>query len=59
MLLYDNKYLIANLGDSRIVAYFKNEKIVNFDSNHKPDDLEEKKRIEEAGGKVINGRINK
>jgi serine/threonine protein phosphatase PrpC len=59
LLMIDrNKFLIINLGDSRSIMCTKDGKVLNFDFDHKPDNDIEMKRIQEAGGKVIKGRIN-
>ena len=46
------------MGDSRCVVA-RNKKAHPLSKDHKPDDQEEKVRIEKAGGTVVNGRINK
>jgi hypothetical protein len=38
--------------------YDSDNKILSKDFAHKPENPKELKRIEEAGGKVIKGRIN-
>lgn len=48
---------VANIGDSRCVIYVKN-KTRPMTLDHKPTDMKELKRIEMAGSRVINGRIN-
>ena len=50
-MIKNNKLIIANVGDSRLVIY-KNKKISFFTEDHKPDTEIEKKRIELAGGKI-------
>jgi protein phosphatase 1G len=57
---------VANSGDSRSVLCRQNgledgkPKYENFDMSvdHKPDNTEEKRRIEKAGGFVSDGRVN-
>ena len=50
-MIKDNKLIIANVGDSRLVIY-KNKKISFITEDHKPGSEVEKKRIELAGGKI-------
>ena len=45
------------IGDSRCVL-FSNEKCVELTADHKPAGEEEKRRIMNAGGNIIRGRIN-
>ncbi len=46
-------YYTANVGDSRIVIGYEDEKDVIFETlDHKPGVPEEKKRIEAAGGEI-------
>lgn len=52
------KYYVANSGDSRCVLSTKSNDVVALSDDHKPDNADEKKRIEEAGGFVSDGRIN-
>lgn len=53
---------VANAGDSRSVLcrQTQDNKLENFDMSvdHKPDNIEEKRRIEKAGGFVSDGRVN-
>lgn len=49
---------MGNCGDSRFI-YSSNGELVRASEDHKPENPGEKKRIEEAGGKVINNRINR
>jgi len=53
---------VANSGDSRSVLCRQNAegKMENYDMSvdHKPDNIDEKKRIEKAGGFVSDGRVN-
>jgi protein phosphatase 1G len=48
---------VANAGDSRSVLCRNN---TNYDMSvdHKPDNVDEKNRIERAGGFVADGRVN-
>ncbi len=41
-----------------MIKYSKDNKILTHDFAHKPDNPLELKRITEAGGKVVKGRIN-
>eukprot|EP01125_Pyxidicula_operculata_P010027 TRINITY_DN3294_c2_g1_i1.p1 TRINITY_DN3294_c2_g1~~TRINITY_DN3294_c2_g1_i1.p1 ORF type:complete len:608 (-),score=247.48 TRINITY_DN3294_c2_g1_i1:647-2470(-) len=53
------KMIVGNLGDSRcIVGHYSNNEITVMTKDHKPDNPEEKSRIEAAGGTVACGRIN-
>ncbi|CAD8176664.1 unnamed protein product [Paramecium pentaurelia] len=56
-LFYKNTLYVANAGDSRSVLCRENK---NYDMSvdHKPDNYEEKQRIERAGGFVSDGRVN-
>jgi serine/threonine protein phosphatase PrpC len=54
--LKDNRFYVANCGDSRAVMAYKDEngvfKAKAFTRDHKPDDPEEQARIEQWGGFV-------
>lgn len=57
VLITPNKIITANAGDSRAVLCRKGRAIpLSFD--HKPDNQIQWKRIQGAGGDIINGRIN-
>lgn len=57
-LLRDRELVVANAGDSRCVLCHEG-KAVDLSIDHKPEDEEEKQRIEAAGGKVTgDGRVN-
>ena len=56
-LIVQNTVYVANAGDSRCVLAKKNE-AVPLTEDHKPDNDEERRRIEKAGGGVYEGRIN-
>jgi serine/threonine protein phosphatase PrpC len=51
------KIICANSGDTRSVISRTNGEVEALSIDHKPDDLIEKTRIEEAGGNVKDGRI--
>lgn len=53
-----DKYYVANAGDSRCVLSTLDNTVIALSEDHKPDNANEKKRIEEAGGFVSEGRIN-
>ena len=53
-----NKFYVANLGDSRAVISYKNNKIKQITQDHKPNNLNELKQISKKGGYVINNRVN-
>ena len=50
-MIQNNKIIIANVGDSRLVL-FKNGKVFFFILDHKPNTETEKKRIKNAGGEI-------
>jgi len=56
-LITDTKVFCANAGDSRSVL-IRSGKEFPLSIDHKPDDLLELTRIKNAGGAVMNGRIN-
>ena len=51
LMIQGKKGIIANIGDSRLVI-FKNKSISFTTTDHKPDSVIEKARIELSGGKV-------
>lgn len=53
----DKHYYVANSGDSR-AALSRGQKLVILSEDHKPETEKEKKRIEKAGGVIMNGRVN-
>lgn len=57
VLIKDKKIYIANAGDSRSLLY-KNGKVTRLSEDHKPDNEIEKQRISNAGGFIIDGRVN-
>jgi serine/threonine protein phosphatase PrpC len=52
-----NKFVLANVGDSRCIAYYDNNKIKQISIDHRPDLIKEKIRIELLGGKIIKNRV--
>lgn len=57
LLIKNDIYYCANVGDTRCVVA-RDGKALMLTRDHKPDNPEERARIEKAGGSVINGRIN-
>lgn len=49
-LIHDNRLFVANVGDSRSVICDKNGEAVALTEDHKPQQLNERRRIKEAGG---------
>lgn len=64
VLISPKTYYFINLGDSRTALFTANGSTKNDDSivfqtkDHKPDDVEEKQRVLDAGGEVGQGRID-
>ncbi len=56
MLCTDTEIIVANSGDSRAVLC-KDGKCLEMSFDHKPDNAEEKARIEKAGGFVEENRV--
>ena len=57
-IIIDSKIYIANLGDSRIIMSEKNgKKITQITNDHKPNEINEKKRILKNGGKIYQSKI--
>lgn len=56
-MICKNTVYVANAGDSRAYIY-SGKKVVELSKDHKPDDELERKRIEGAGGFVLEGRVN-
>lgn len=57
MVIDSEFYYCANSGDSRSVLS-RAGRIVSLSEDHKPECDIEKRRIEKAGGAIINGRVN-
>jgi protein phosphatase 1G len=58
VLVFNNEnYWVANSGDSRS-ALSRGGKLVVLSEDHKPESEIERKRIEKAGGIIMNGRVN-
>jgi len=55
--LSKNKIYCAHVGDSRIILSRRGQAVV-LTRDHKPDSKEEYERIINAGGSVVNGRVN-
>lgn len=53
----NNKLIVANAGDSRCVLS-RNGTAVPLSFDHKPDNEEEKMRIEKAGSQILEGRVD-
>lgn len=49
-LIHDSRLFVANVGDSRSVICDKNGEAVALTDDHKPQQLNERRRIKEAGG---------
>lgn len=56
-VLYKNTLYVANAGDSRTILCRNGEPLM-LSIDHKPDLINEKNRIEKAGGFVSDGRVN-
>ena len=54
----ENKFVTGWVGDSRVVLCRKAKAILLTTHDHKPSLKSEKRRIEENGGTVSNGRVN-
>jgi len=53
-----NHFFIANVGDSRAIVCFKNNKIKQITRDHKPENKKESRMIKRKGGFIANGRAN-
>lgn len=54
----DKKFYLANIGDSRCIAYYINNKIRQISRDHKPNLAKEKSFIKKKGGFVKDNRVN-
>lgn len=50
--------VVGNIGDSRVIIVRQDGSLTELSNDHKPDNLEEKARIEKAGGHVANNRVD-
>lgn len=57
MLITPTKIYTANAGDSRAVLCRKGHALP-LSNDHKPENDSERKRIQAAGGDIVNGRVN-
>jgi serine/threonine protein phosphatase PrpC len=57
VLITPTKIFTANAGDSRGVLSRKGHALP-LSSDHKPENEAERKRIQAAGGDIVNGRVN-
>ena len=58
VLIVGKSYYVANAGDSRAIIYNSDGEFTPLSVDHKPDMEGEKKRIQNAGGYVSEGRVN-
>ena len=54
----DLKLYIANIGDSRAVAYSNSNEEFQFTIDHKPTNIEEQSRVYKAGGEIKKNKVN-
>lgn len=58
-LLRQGRIHVANVGDSRCVVCTEDGQAIDMSKDHKPDEIEETRRIEQAGGRVTRAhRVN-
>ena len=57
LLVKNDIYYVANVGDSRCLLA-RDGRAIQLSVDHKPTVPEERARIEKAGGKVMDGRVN-
>lgn len=57
LLVVGNNYYCANAGDARCLVYKRTGEHVFLSEDHKPDMEIEYKRIQKAGGYVVDGRV--
>ena len=58
VLRFDKYVYVVNIGDSTAVIFDEQHKIVYKTKNHKPNDANEKSRIEKMGSMVYFGRVD-
>jgi protein phosphatase PTC1 len=51
------KCFVGNVGDSRAIIC-RNGKPIELTKDHRPDDPDERRRVRDAGKKIINNRIS-
>ncbi len=56
-VIHENHLIVANVGDSRCIVAQQGHTLV-MSEDHKPTRVDERKRIESAGGKVLYQRVN-
>jgi len=56
-MITPDKIICANSGDSRSILG-RAGKVIALSEDHKPENVEEKRRIEAAGGFVEDNRVN-
>ena len=56
-LIVGNKVYCANAGDSRSILW-SNKRVIALSEDHKPENENERNRINHAGGFIIEGRVN-
>lgn len=57
-LIKDGMLYLANAGDSRAIAYSLTGRTIGLSEDHKPENKEERDRIEGAEGFVEDNRVN-
>lgn len=57
-LIKNSKLYVASAGDSRCIIIKRNGECVPMSYDHKPEDIWERRRIQSAGGRVMDGRVN-
>lgn len=57
-LVKDGKLYVASAGDSRCIMIMRNGECKPMSYDHKPENTAERRRINKAGGRVTDGRVN-
>lgn len=57
-LIKDDKLYVASAGDSRCILIMRDGECKPMSFDHKPEDSRERSRINKAGGRVTEGRVN-